>query len=69
MADEVVLRMDRVTARYLADMLHNVGEHLAAGQNIEPMSTDESQRLGQVLRDLWAALDGGFGAHAGHKTP
>ncbi|NYF58583.1 hypothetical protein HDA35_004414 [Micromonospora purpureochromogenes] len=42
---------------------------MAAGQNIEPMSTDESLRLGRVLRDLWAALDGGAGAHTGHKTP
>jgi hypothetical protein len=60
--------MDRVTAKYLADMLHNLGEHLAAGQSIEPMSTDESQRLGRVLRDLWAALDSGSGAQAGHTS-
>ncbi|RKN13568.1 hypothetical protein D7147_31045 [Micromonospora musae] len=68
MADEIVLRMDRVSAKHLADMLHNVGEHLAAGQRIEPMDPDESQRLGRVLHDLWAALDADSGAQAGHKT-
>lgn len=56
MADEVVLRLDRTSAKYLAGMLYDVGEHLAAGAPIAPMSTDESERLAAVLHELWRAL-------------
>ncbi|MET7747355.1 hypothetical protein [Micromonospora sp. NPDC005367] len=56
MADEIVLRLDRMTAKHLADMLYDVGEHLAAGAPIAPTSTDEARRLGEVLQTLWREL-------------
>ncbi|WP_204342533.1 hypothetical protein [Micromonospora terminaliae] len=54
--EEVVLRLDRPTAASLADLIYNVGEHQAAGMPIAELSTDDSARLGRVLRDLWRAL-------------
>ncbi|WP_200206558.1 hypothetical protein [Micromonospora coerulea] len=56
MEEEIVLHLDRTTAKYLAYMLYDVGEHSAAGARIAPMSTDESVRLGEVLRALWREL-------------
>ncbi|WP_233513699.1 hypothetical protein [Micromonospora craterilacus] len=54
--EEVVLRLDRPTATTLADLIYNVGEHQAAGMPIARLSTDDSERLGRVLYDLWRAL-------------
>ncbi|MEV4489624.1 hypothetical protein AB0K04_05840 [Micromonospora coxensis] len=56
MADEIVVRLDRTTAKYVANMLYDVGEHLAAGAPIAPTSTDEARRLGEVLQMLWREL-------------
>ncbi|MEU7797344.1 hypothetical protein AB0J77_29445 [Micromonospora tulbaghiae] len=54
--EEVVLRLDRPSATALAGLIYNVGEHQAAGMPIAELSTDDSERLGRVLRDLWRAL-------------
>ena len=54
--EEVVLRLDRPTATSLAELIYNIGEHQAAGMPIAQLSTDDSERLGQVLHDLWRAL-------------
>lgn len=48
MADEVLTCMDGVVAGYLADMLHNICELLAAGRRIVHMSTGGNQWLGRV---------------------
>ncbi|WP_231924373.1 hypothetical protein [Micromonospora chokoriensis] len=54
--EEVVLHLDLPTATALADLIYNVGEHQAAGIPIAQLSTDDSERLGRVLHDLWRAL-------------
>ncbi len=54
--EEVVLRLDRPTAAAIADLLYNIGEHQAAGMPIAELSTDNSERVGRVLHDLWRAL-------------
>ncbi|MEU6074243.1 hypothetical protein [Micromonospora sp. NPDC047074] len=56
MPEEVVLRLDRPTATSLADLIYNIGEHQAAGMPIAQLSSDDSERLGRVLYDLWRAL-------------
>ncbi|MEU5525415.1 hypothetical protein ABZ744_00565 [Micromonospora chersina] len=53
--EEVVLRLDRPTATSLADLVYNVGEHQAAGMPIAKLSIVDSERLGRLLRELWAA--------------
>lgn len=53
---EIVLRLDRTTARYLLGALHDLGEHLAAGVPIGPMTPDENERLGQLIRELRGSL-------------
>ncbi|MFC5927952.1 hypothetical protein [Micromonospora vulcania] len=53
---DVVLRLDRPTATSLADLIYNIGEHQAAGLPVAELSTDDSERLGRVLHDLWRAL-------------
>ncbi|WP_238162060.1 hypothetical protein [Micromonospora endolithica] len=54
--EEVVLRLDRPTATSLADLIYNIGEHQAAGMPLAHLSSDDSERLGRVLHDLWRAL-------------
>ncbi|MDO3704035.1 hypothetical protein Q3W71_20420 [Micromonospora sp. C28SCA-DRY-2] len=56
MPEEVVLRLDRPTATSLADLIYIIGEHQAAGMPIAQLSSDDSERLGRVLHDLWRAL-------------
>src|SRR5258706_3520885 len=55
-AEEIVLRMDRASAEDLAAVLYDLGEHIAAGAPITPLTTDEDQRLSVVMRDLDHAL-------------
>jgi hypothetical protein len=56
MSEEITLRMDRTTTEDLADLIHDVGEHLAAGMPLMPLTHDADERLGRVLRDLRHAL-------------
>ena len=44
--EEIVLRLDRTTAKYLLGALYGLGEHLAAGVPIAPTTPDENERLG-----------------------
>jgi len=54
--EEILLRLDRTTARYLLGALDDLGEHLAAGVPIGPMSSDENERLGKLIRELRRSL-------------
>lgn len=54
--EEILLRLDRTTARYLLGALHDLGEHLAAGVPISPISSDENERLGKLIRGLRRSL-------------
>jgi hypothetical protein len=54
--DEIVLRLDRTTAKYLLGALHDLGEHLAAGVPIGPMAPDENERLRKLIRELRRSL-------------
>ncbi len=59
MADDVMLQLDRVSAEYLAAMIYNVGEHIAAGAPIPQMSDDECTKLAGVLDQLHRLLGWG----------
>jgi hypothetical protein len=54
--DEIVLRLDRTTAGYLLGALHDLGEHLAAGVSMGPMTAHENDRLGTLIRELRRSL-------------
>ena len=56
MVEEIILRMDRASARAQAGVLYDLGEHLAAGVPIAPLSTEENERLAAIMRDLNHAL-------------
>lgn len=56
MAEEITLRMDRASAQDLVGVLYELGEHIAAGAPIAPLSTKENERLAAVMRDLNHAL-------------
>jgi hypothetical protein len=49
---DVVLRLDRATAEDLYVVLHELGEHIAAGAPISPPTAEEVERLGRLLQDL-----------------
>ena len=52
----IVLRIDRMTARALWDVLYAQGEHQAAGRPIPVLDAHESEDLGRILADLGRAL-------------
>jgi hypothetical protein len=54
--DEIVLRLDKETARDLWSVLCMYGEHYAAGASIEPLPPEVEHRLGKFLRSLDVAL-------------
>jgi hypothetical protein len=56
MSEEIVLRMDRATTEDLADLIHDVGEHLAAGIPLMPLEHEANERLGRLLKELRHAL-------------
>ncbi len=56
MRDDIVLRLDRATAEDLYAALYGFGEHIAAGAAITPPTTEESERLGTLLRNVGHAL-------------
>lgn len=56
MQDDITLRLDRTTAEDLYAVLHETGEHVAAGAPITPRTMEEAERLGRLLRDLGHAL-------------
>ena len=56
MSEEIVLRMDRATTEDLADLIHDVGEHLAAGVPLMPLEHEANERLGRLLKELRHAL-------------
>ena len=37
-------------------MIYDLGEHIAAGSPIAPLSTEENERLAAIMRDLNHAL-------------
>jgi hypothetical protein len=56
MPDDIVLRLDRATAEDLYVVLHEAGEHIAAGARITPPTAEEAERLGTLLWDLGHSL-------------
>ena len=56
MAEDIVLRLDRAAAEALYTTLYEAGEHIAAGAPITPPTTEEAERLGELLQDLGHAL-------------
>jgi hypothetical protein len=57
-SDEIVLRLDRETARDLWSVLYMYGEHYAAGAPVERLPPEAEHRLGKFLRSLDVALGG-----------
>jgi len=55
--DQIVLTMDRMTARDLYDSLHAVGEHWAAGAEIPYPSPAVIRNLTAVFENLGHRLD------------
>ena len=52
----ITLYIDAVTARLLHDYLWSLGEEIAAGAPRPVLSTNDAERLGQVMWDLRNAL-------------
>jgi hypothetical protein len=50
--DDITLRLDRASAEDLYATLYEVGEHIAASAPITPPTTEEVERLGNLLQDL-----------------
>lgn len=58
MNDEIVLHLDKATARDLRSVLYMYGEHYAAGAPVERLPPEAERRLGKFLKDLDVALGG-----------
>jgi hypothetical protein len=56
--NDITLTIDRQTARLLFGVLHNFGEHIAAGQPIIALNAEESELIGRFFRKLNAVLGG-----------
>lgn len=52
----VTLTVDTTTADYLRYAIAVLGEHVAAGMEVPPMSADMADRLGGLLRALEEGL-------------
>lgn len=59
MTDDLVLRLDRVSAEDLYEVLRLLGEHIAAGAPIPELPAEADERLGRVFRFLGDSLGKG----------
>ncbi|AEV83730.1 hypothetical protein ACWT_2711 [Actinoplanes sp. SE50] len=48
----VSITVDRVTADYLRYAIAVLGEHVAAGMKVPPMSADMATRLGNLMNEV-----------------
>ena len=55
---DISLQLDAKTARLVLDAMYAMGEHQAAGAAIPALNSEESELLGQFIKELHAALGG-----------
>jgi hypothetical protein len=60
---ELTIRLDLATAADLRDLIHGLGEHIAAGAPLPTFDSASNRRLGKMLDVLEEMLRDGRPAH------